>query len=48
MHVCRGGNGFSFTHDTFKVLMGPLNENFPLLIEYVKVKQMGDPVQICR
>lgn len=49
MFVVRG-NGLSFTHDTFKALMGPLplNEDFPLLTGYVKMRQIGDTVQIYR
>lgn len=38
--------GSVLQHDTFKVLMGPLNEDFPLLVGYVKMRQMGDTVQI--
>ena len=43
MFVVRG-NKFIFVHDTFKVLMGPLNKEVPLPVAYVQMGQMRERV----
>lgn len=43
MFVVRG-NKFIFAHDKFKVLMGPLSKEVPLLVGYVRMEQMGNRV----